>query len=108
MTRCKNMKIQKPCCGSVRECRVRKHYIIDLNREEVLMELEATRCSRGIIEYYEVEPTQNIAIVEHYVSNRGVNYIQFIYKPEGATEEQLLPKVRRAIGLEITEKVVLK
>jgi len=102
------MKIKKPCCGSVRECRARKHYIIDLDKEEILTEIDAVRCHRGIIEYYEVEPTQNIAIVEHYISNRGVNYIQFIYKPEGVADDMLLSKVRRAIGLEITEKIVLK
>jgi hypothetical protein len=108
MTRCKNMKIQKPCCRSVRECRVRKHYIIDVNREEILREIEATRCYRGIIEYYEVEPNQNVAILEHYVSNRGVNYIRFIFKPEGITEDVLMSKVRRALGLETIEKIVLK
>ena len=102
------MKIMKPCCGSIRECRVRRHYIIDLNKEEILATIDAVRCARGIIEYYEVEPMQNIAIVEHYISNRGVNYIRFIYKPENMADDVLLPKVRRAIGLEITEKIDLK
>ena len=102
------MKIQKPCCGSVRECRARKHYIIDLNKEQVLAEIEAVRCYRGIIEYYEVDVSQDIAIIEHYVSNRGVHYVIPIYKPESINENVFMSKVRRALGLEVTEKIVLK
>jgi hypothetical protein len=102
------VRIQKPCCGSIRECSVRRHYIIDLNREEIIGEIEAVRCYRGIIEYYEVEPTPNTAIVEYYMSNRGVHYVIPIYKPESINENVFMSKVRRALGLEVTEKIVLK
>jgi hypothetical protein len=102
------LRFQAPCCGSIRECRVRADYIISLSKAEVLRRIDATRCFRGIVEYYEVEPTPDIVVVEHYVSNRGVNYIHVIYKPESLKEDSVLKIVRRALGLEITEKIVLK
>ena len=102
------MRFQAPCCNSIRECSVRAHYIISLSKAEVLHRIDATRCYRGIVKYYEVDPSPDIIIVERYVSNRNVNYIRVIYKPENVTDEEALRTARKALGLEITEKIVLK
>jgi hypothetical protein len=104
----KTMRFQAPCCSSVRECRFRAHYIIDVKKAEILRKIEATRCYRGIVEYYVLEPTPDIIVVEHYVSNRGVNYIHILYKPQTLTEDDVLKIARRALGLEIEEKIILK
>jgi hypothetical protein len=86
---------------------VRAHYIISLDAD-ILRRIDATRCHRGYVKYYEVEPRPDIILIEHYVSNRGVNYIHILYKPESISEEDALRIARRALGLEEHEKIVLK
>jgi len=99
------IEFEAPCCGSVRECKVRAHYIVSLVKPKVLKRIEAVRCYRGIRRKYKFYPSDDVALVSHYVSNRGVHYLSILWKPETVSTERVVEMARRALGLETTTKL---
>jgi len=97
--------VKAPCCSSIRECRVRTKYVISLEDGEILRSIDAVRCYRGEEEKYVIETTKPIAVIEHYVSNRGVHYLDVEYSDWD--KEKTLALVRRVLGLEMAEKIVV-
>jgi hypothetical protein len=97
-----------PCCASVRECRVRAHYVVSLTKPRILRTIEAVRCYRGISRKYKFYPTNDVALVSHYVSNRGVHYLTILWKPEAVEAQKVIEAARRALGLETTAKLVIR
>jgi len=96
--------VEAPCCWSKRECRVRTKYVVSLEDGEILQTIPAMRCYRGVKKAYIVSVTEPIAIIEHYISNRGVHYIYIEYSNwEG---KKALEVVRRVLGLESVEKII--
>jgi hypothetical protein len=100
-----NVTVKAPCCSSIRECHVRTKYVISLEDGEVVRTIEAVRCYRGEEKKYFIEVSRPIAVVEHYVSNRGVHYITVEYSDWD--KERTLEVVRHALGLETEEKIVV-
>jgi hypothetical protein len=98
---------EAPCCASVRECSVRKVYVVGIRngKPKILRAIDAVRCSRGITKKIKFYPSNDVVLVEHYVSNRGNHYIKILWKPEGITEEQA--KASASLALGITEEEVV-
>jgi len=96
-----------PCCYSRRTCWDTKKYVIDLKAREIITEIEAVRCYRGVERLYEIEVDEekmsDVVIVEHYVSNRGVNYLRFEI-PRTPTPE-IVDAVKELLGLREVRKL---
>jgi len=100
----KVIEIEKPCCYSARECSVKYHAVIDIERKHVLRYIEAVRCNRlPVRPKYKFYPANNVMIVEHYRSNRGKVYLRIIWKPEGVSELEAIRISCEALGYEINE-----
>jgi hypothetical protein len=102
------IEFEAPCCGSVRECYERAHYVISLTKLRVLRRIDALRCYRGIRKKYRFYPSEDVALISHYVSNRGVNYITILWKPNSVNIERVIEAARKALGLETTSKLVVR
>jgi hypothetical protein len=101
------LEFDAPCCGSVRECSVRKLLVIGFREKpKVLREIKAVRCSRGYRKKIKFYPSENVLLVHYYVSNRGVHYIKILWKPETLLKEKAIEIARRALGLLQEETVV--
>ena len=102
--------VRAPCCSSARECRFRTKYVINVAEKAIIAEIPVVRCYRGVERLYEIEiekeKVSSIAIVEHYISNRGVNYITFEY-PREPTEE-VVDAVKELLGLREVRKLVIR
>jgi len=100
--------VRAPCCTSRRTCMDTAKYIIDLGKKEIIEVIPAVRCHRGLEKVYEieVEATDSIAIVEHYTSNRGVNYLYFEYPKEPSPE--IVDAVKEILGLKEMRKIIVK
>lgn len=97
--------VEAPCCWSERECRVRIKYVVSLEDEKILRTIPAVRCYRGVKKGYIVSVTGPIAIIEYYMSNRGVHYINIEYS--NWERKKTLEVVRRVLGLESVEKIIM-
>ena len=97
-----------PCCHSIRSCNAMADYVISLRTKKILRVINAVRCGRGYSVKYKFYPTDDVTLVSHYVSNRGVHYISILWKPQGATVEEVIKAVRRALGLEKDVKLIVK
>jgi len=98
---------EAPCCGSVRECSVRKLYIIGIRKTpRVLRTIDAVRCRRGVRKFIKFYPSNDVVLISYYRSNRGNHYITVLWKPENITEEQAKAFASRALGI-IKEEVVM-
>jgi hypothetical protein len=102
------MEFEAPCCASIRECNARAHYVVSLVKPKILRRIEAVRCYRGIRKKYKFYPSSDVALVEYYVSNRGVHYITVLWKPESVSTEKAIEMARRALGLEVATKIVVR
>lgn len=101
MSRSEYLEFQAPCCGSERECIVRRHVIIGFKgRPRVLREIYATRCHRGITMHYKFYPSDSVLLIEYYRSNRGNNHITILWKPKHLSDKEAELIVRLALGLE--------
>jgi len=96
-----HLEFGKPCCGSVRECSVKFHAVISLTKKAVLRRINAVRCYRnpnyesGKYKFY---PSNDVALIEHYRSNRGVVYLYVLWKPEGLSDRDVLRIALEALG----------
>jgi len=100
------LEFNAPCCASVRECAVRRLVVIGFKgRPKILREIGAVRCSRGITKKVKFYPSQDVILIEYYCSNRGVNYITILWKPETLSNEQAVEIARRALGLSTEETI---
>ena len=93
------IKIEAPCCSSIRECNVRKVYIINVRTLRIIEEIGAVRCYRGEKKVVFVNVDNNIIVAEHYVSNRGRHQITIIYKPDDMSREKADEITRKALGV---------
>jgi hypothetical protein len=97
------LEFKAPCCYSVRTCNVTADYVISLKTARILRRIDAVRCYRGHEVIYKFYPAPDVALINHYVSNRSVHYITIRWKPENVSTEEVLEKARRALGL--TEEI---
>jgi len=88
---------------------VRAMYVIGFRGGEpkILRIINAVRCSRGITVKIKFYPAPDVILVSYYRSNRGVNYITILWKPESLPNEKAVEIARKALGLEIEEKVIV-
>jgi len=104
------LTIKAPCCSSVRTCRDTVKYVIDVEKREVIKEIPAVRCYRGVERIYEIEIAEEkaskIVVIEHYVSNRGVHYLYFEYPREPPVD--VVSIVKEVLGLREVRKVVVR
>ena len=102
--------VEAPCCGSRRQCLDTNKYIIDVSEKRIIETIPAVRCNRGLQRIYEVEiakeKANSVVIVEHYISNRGVNYLYFEI-PRTPTPE-IMSIVREILGLTEVRKIVVR
>jgi len=102
--------VKAPCCYSVRTCWDTRKYVVDVETKEVIEEIPAVRCNRGVERVYEIEVAEekasNVVVVEHYVSNRGVNYLYFEYPKEPSPE--IVDAVKEILGLKEVRKIIVK
>jgi hypothetical protein len=101
------IEFEAPCCYSVRTCYDTEHLIISLKTMRALRRIEAVRCYRGYTKKYKFYPSDNVILVYHYVSNRNVHYIRVLWKPENLDESKAIEVVRKALGLEVTSKIIV-
>jgi hypothetical protein len=80
---------------------------VSLRTLRVLRRIGAVRCSRGYTARYRLYPSDDIILVYHYVSNRGVHYIRVLWKPQSVTTEEAVRAARRALGLHEDVKLVV-
>ena len=100
------LEFEVPCCNSIRECSVRKLMIIGFRGEpRILKEVKAVRCSRGIKRKIRFYTSDDVMLIEYYRSNRGVNYITILWKPETLTSERAIEIARKALGLSVEETI---
>ena len=102
------IEFEAPCCFSERTCSVTADYIISLRTRRVLRRIAAVRCYRGYIKKYKFYPSQDVALVSYYCSNRGVHYISIKWKPEGVSKEEVIKAAMKALGLEAVTKIVVR
>ena len=95
------LEFDAPCCESVRECNVRKVYIIGFRngKPRVLRSIDAVRCNRGVRKKFKFYPSADVILISYYRSNRGNNYITILWKPESLTEEQAELLATAALGI---------
>jgi hypothetical protein len=74
----------------------------------VLRAIPAVRCNRGYTVKYKFYPSQDVALVSYYRSNRGVVHLSVLWKPEGVDVATVISVARRALGLETIEKIIVK
>jgi len=102
--------VRAPCCYSRRTCWDTKKYVINIAERSIIAEIEAVRCARGIERLYEIEVAEekasSVVVVEHYVSNRGVNYLYFEYPKEPSPE--IVDAVKEILGLKEMRKIIVK
>ena len=102
--------VRAPCCSSRRTCLDTNKYVINIAERNIIAEIPATRCYRGIEQLYEIEIAEekvnDIAIVEHYISNRGVHYLTIEY-PETPTPD-IVDTVKEVLGLREMRKIIVK
>jgi hypothetical protein len=95
-----------PCCDSIRECAERRLVVIGFRKNPmVLREVKAVRCNRGIKKKIRFYPSPNTILIEYYRSNRGVNYITILWKPENVSTEQAIEIAKKALGLSTEETI---
>jgi len=84
-------------------------YVIGFRNGEpkVLRRIDAVRCYRGITKKVKFYPSNDVILVSYYMSNRGVHYIYVLWKPENLSNEKAIEIARKALGLEIEEKVII-
>jgi hypothetical protein len=100
------LEFDAPCCYSVRECSVRKLYVVGFRgKPKVLKEIGAVRCGRGITKKIKFYPSNDVILISYYVSNRGVHHITILWKPQNISEEQATKIVREVLGIALEEKV---
>jgi hypothetical protein len=97
---------EAPCCESVRECNVRKLYIIGIRKARILRTIDAVRCSRDVRKTIKFYPSNDVVLISYYRSNRGKHYITVLWKPENITEEQAKAFASLALGI-AKEEVVM-
>jgi hypothetical protein len=97
-----------PCCHSIRSCSATADHIISLRTKKILRTIRAVRCGRGIVKKYKFYPSNDVVLVSHYISNRGVHHIKVLWKPQNVTTEEVLSVVRRALHLEEVVKIIVK
>jgi hypothetical protein len=98
------LEFDAPCCSSIRECAERRLVVIGFKGSpKILREIKATRCARGVTKKVKFFPSNDVILIEYYRSNRGVNYITILWKPENVTNE--LEIVRKALGLSTEETI---
>jgi hypothetical protein len=83
-------------------------YVISLRTHKILRTIEAVRCGRGIVKKYKFYPSNDVVLISHYISNRGVHHISILWKPQNITVEEVMRAVRRALRLEETVKLVVR
>jgi len=101
------IEFEAPCCYSIRTCKDTAHYIISLTSKRILKTIPAVRCSRGIVKRYKFYPDNTVALIEHYVSTRGVHHIRILWKPESKSREEVIEIARKALGLHHDQKIVV-
>jgi len=101
------LEFEAPCCESIRECSVRKVYIIGFRngKPRVLRSIDAVRCSRGVRKRFKFYPSSDVILASYYRSNRGNNYISILWKPQNITEDQARLLVVAALGIYEEEEV---
>jgi hypothetical protein len=101
------LEFEAPCCESIRECNIRKIYIIGFRNEKpkVLRSIDAVRCSRGVRKRFKFYPSSDVILASYYRSNRGNNYISILWKPQNITEDQARLLVVAALGIYEEEEV---
>jgi hypothetical protein len=104
----KYVEFEAPCCHSVRTCYDTSHYIISLRTAKVLRRIPAVRCYKGLTRKYKFYPSGEVILVYHYVSNRGVNYIKILWKPENIDVNKAVDAARKALNLDIASKIVIE
>lgn len=90
------VRVKAPCCHSIRECNVRKYLVIDPQSARVEKVISAVRCYRD--EEKVVYVSQNYAVIEAYVSNRGNLRLTTIYLPPGINEDEVKTIAREYMG----------
>jgi len=104
------LTVRAPCCFSRRSCFDTAKYVVDVEKREVITEIPAIRCYRGVERYYEVEIAEekkdSIVVVEHYVSNRNVHYLRFEHPKQPSPE--ILSAVKETLGLIEAIKLVVR
>jgi len=81
-----------------------------LKAREIITEIEAVRCYRGVERLYEIEVDEekmsDVVIVEHYVSNRGVHRLYFEHLKEPPAD--VINIVKEILGLTEVRKIVVR
>jgi len=93
------LEFEAPCCYSVRTCNTTADYVISLRTARILRRIDAVRCYRGHTVRYKFYPSADVALINVYKSNRGVHYIWIKWKPDNVSVDEVMEKVRRALGL---------
>jgi hypothetical protein len=103
------LEFDAPCCESLRECSVRRIYIIGIrnNKAKILREIDAVRCYRGIRKKFKFYPSDDVVLARYYRSNRGNHHITILWKPQNMTEDQAKAYAALALGLYTEEEVVI-
>jgi len=97
--------INNPCCNTRRSCRVKKEFVISVDRQ-VLEEIPAVRCYRyereDLQPYYMFYPTPDVFIVFHYITNRGNIWLALVYpRFEDRNERwRYISMAKQALGIE--------
>jgi len=100
------LEFDAPCCNSVRECMTRKLFVIGFRgKPEILREIRAVRCERGVKKKIRFYTSDDVMLIEYYRSNRGVNYVTILWKPETLTSERAIEIARKALGLSVEETI---
>ena len=100
------LEFDAPCCESVRECSVRRIYIIGFrNSPKVLREIKAVRCHRGLSKKVRFYPSNDVVLISYYRSNRGVHYVTVLWKPENLAEKDAIELAKKALGLSLEETI---
>jgi len=97
---------EAPCCYSVRTCNVTADYVISLKTARILRRIDAVRCYRGHTVRYKFYPSDDVALISVYVSNRGVHYIWVKWKPDSVSTDFVIETARKALGL--TEEIEVR
>jgi len=96
--------VEAPCCASIRECNVRALYVIGTRgRGRILRTINAVRCYRGESKKVKIYPSNDIIVVEYYVTTRGNPKITVVWKPENMSMEDALRVAKRVLGVEEEE-----
>jgi len=80
-------------------------YVISIPKRKVLRRISAVRCYRGEAKKVKFYPSESVILVKHYVSNRGVNYITILWKPEPVDIDSAISIAKSALGLLEEEEI---